>query len=98
VVVRDEYPNSSVCGLPFLLSGGVEDWHDLAHRAAEELADQGIALLLDHTERLVDGAGQRVEVIDDEGEGQLLSEDRFIVATEAEPAKANIAGLDRKRV
>jgi NADPH-dependent 2,4-dienoyl-CoA reductase/sulfur reductase-like enzyme len=36
VVVADEYPNYSICGLPFFLSGEVEDWRTLAHRTIEE--------------------------------------------------------------
>ena len=98
VVVRDAYPNYSICGLPFFLSGEVKDWHDLAHRTYEELEAQGIDLLLDHTARSVDAAAQRVQVIDDQGEKRLLWYDKLIVATGAEPAKPNIAGLDQKGV
>jgi NADPH-dependent 2,4-dienoyl-CoA reductase/sulfur reductase-like enzyme len=33
VVVADAFPNFSICGLPYLLSGEVSDWRDLAHRS-----------------------------------------------------------------
>jgi NADPH-dependent 2,4-dienoyl-CoA reductase/sulfur reductase-like enzyme len=31
-VVADDYPNFSICGLPFYVSGETLDWHQLAHR------------------------------------------------------------------
>ena len=33
VVVADEYPNFSICGIPYLISGDVYDWRTLAHRS-----------------------------------------------------------------
>ncbi len=48
VVVADRYPNFSICGLPFYLSGEVSDWHTLAHRTALEIENEGIHLLLEH--------------------------------------------------
>jgi NADPH-dependent 2,4-dienoyl-CoA reductase/sulfur reductase-like enzyme len=38
VVVADTYPNFSICGLPYYLSGDVADWRDLAHRTTTALA------------------------------------------------------------
>jgi NADPH-dependent 2,4-dienoyl-CoA reductase/sulfur reductase-like enzyme len=37
VVVADAYPNFSICGLPYYLSGDVADWRDLAHRTTSDL-------------------------------------------------------------
>ena len=31
MLVADAYPNFSICGLPYYLSGDVTDWPDLAH-------------------------------------------------------------------
>jgi NADPH-dependent 2,4-dienoyl-CoA reductase/sulfur reductase-like enzyme len=33
VLVADDYPNFSICGLPYFLSGETPDWHALAHRS-----------------------------------------------------------------
>jgi hypothetical protein len=38
VLVADRFPNYSICGLPFYLSGEVSDWHTLAHRTTNEIA------------------------------------------------------------
>ena len=32
LVFADEYPNVSICGLPFYVSGETPNWRDLAHR------------------------------------------------------------------
>ncbi len=44
VVVADAFPNYSICGLPFYLSGEVPEWQTLAHRTVAEIEAQGIAL------------------------------------------------------
>ena len=44
IVLSDSFPNFSICGLPFFLSGEVLDWRNLAHRTAEEITAQGIHL------------------------------------------------------
>ncbi len=31
VFLADDFPNYSICGLPFFLSGETPDWHSLAH-------------------------------------------------------------------
>ena len=63
VVVADAFPNFSIGGLPYYLSGDVPDWRDLAHRTTTDLEQAGIQLLLDHTARAIDPAGQPVEVV-----------------------------------
>ena len=37
VLAADRYPNFSICGLPFFLSGEVPDWKTLAHRTVDEI-------------------------------------------------------------
>lgn len=32
ILLADEYPNLSICGIPYAVSGEVPDWHLLAHR------------------------------------------------------------------
>ena len=41
VVLADRFPNYSICGLPFYLSGETPDWHWLAHRTAEDNHPRG---------------------------------------------------------
>lgn len=42
MVLADAYPNFSICGLPFYISGEVQDWHTLAHRTFDEIEEHGI--------------------------------------------------------
>ncbi len=48
MILADRYPNFSICGLPFYLSGEISDWKTLAHRTIDEIEEQGIQLCPDH--------------------------------------------------
>jgi NADPH-dependent 2,4-dienoyl-CoA reductase/sulfur reductase-like enzyme len=83
MVVADRYPNYSICGLPFYLSGEVGDWHALAHRTASELEGHGIELLLERRAAAIDPAGRTVTVAGRRGRAARLPYDRLIVGTGA---------------
>lgn len=40
LLVADAYPNFSICGIPYHVSGEVPDWRNLADRSTEELEAQ----------------------------------------------------------
>lgn len=42
VVVADSYPNFSICGIPYYVSGEVGHWSDLAHRTLADLKATGM--------------------------------------------------------
>ena len=55
LVVADSYPNFSICGLPFYLSGEVADLRTLAHhQTKEEIEQAGITLLLNSRAEAID--------------------------------------------
>lgn len=93
VVLADRFPNYSICGLPFYLSGEVSDWHELAHRTVDEITDAGISLLLEHTARAIDTANRVVTVVSKSGQTKLISYGRLIIATGAESVRPPIPGL-----
>jgi hypothetical protein len=37
VVVSDAYPNFSICGIPYYVSGEVTHWRNLAHRTLDDV-------------------------------------------------------------
>ncbi len=51
VVVADRYPNFSICGIRYHVSGEVPRWENLAHRSIGDLEATGMTLRLDTTAR-----------------------------------------------
>ncbi|QTE28522.1 FAD-dependent oxidoreductase [Pengzhenrongella sicca] len=94
VVVADGYPNFSICGIPYLISGEVAHWRNLAHRTSADLEATGMVLRLDTRATAIDVAGQRVSVIDAAGAQSWLDYDELVVGTGAVPVRPPIAGLD----
>src|SRR6266542_1082650 len=94
VVVADAFPNYSVCGLPFYVSGETPDWRQLAHRTVDELQTAGLDLLLDHTATSIDPARHEVRIENRNGNARAIAYDRLVIATGAEPVRPSISGLD----
>ena len=94
LVVADGYPNFSICGLPFYLSGEVTDWRRLAHRTQDEIEGTGIRLLLNHTATAIRPNSKTVSIRDAEGRASELPYDRLVIGTGAESIKPAIEGID----
>jgi len=95
VVLADRYPNFSICGIPYHVSGEVPDWRALAHRSTADLAATGIRLITDTTVTAIDPAGRRITATPrDAGPATHLGYNRLIVGTGAVPQQPPIAGLD----
>ena len=95
VVLADAYPNYSICGIPYYVSGDVPDWHDLAHRTIPDLEAAGVKLRLDTVARRIDPTRERVVVSVDGGREEVLGYEALVVATGAVPITPPISGLDR---
>jgi NADPH-dependent 2,4-dienoyl-CoA reductase/sulfur reductase-like enzyme len=79
LLVADAYPNFSICGLPYHLSGDVQDWRSLAHRTSADLEAAGLELLPDQTARTIDPAAKQVTVTRKRGGERQLRYDRLVI-------------------
>ena len=90
VALADAFPNFSICGLPFFLSGETPDWKHLAHRTEFP----GIEILTNHLATSIHPNDKTVSAKDKEGHAKLLSYDKLIIGTGATPVRPPIKGLD----
>ena len=93
VVVADAYPNFSICGIPYYISGEVAHWTDLAHRTAADLAATGMTVLTDGTAARINPEAHRLTIVDANGRPDELSNDALVIGTGAISVSPPIAGL-----
>jgi NADPH-dependent 2,4-dienoyl-CoA reductase/sulfur reductase-like enzyme len=93
VIAADAYPNFSICGIPYYVSGEVAHWRNLAHRTAADLEATGMSLRLDTTARRIDVLARKLLVTAAGGPEELLAYDKLIVGTGAVPVRPPITGL-----
>jgi NADPH-dependent 2,4-dienoyl-CoA reductase/sulfur reductase-like enzyme len=94
VIIADRYPNFSICGLPFYLSGEVSDWNTLAHRTADAIEKKGVRLLLGHRAVSINPQAKTVKVKNNNGITRMLQYDKLIIGSGASPFRPPLAGLD----
>ena len=93
VVVADAYPNFSICGIPYYVSGEVTHWTNLAHRTIADLKAAGMSLRLDTTARRIDVGDHQLVVAGPGGDEELLAYDVLMVGTGAVSVRPPIEGL-----
>jgi NADPH-dependent 2,4-dienoyl-CoA reductase/sulfur reductase-like enzyme len=93
VVVADAYPNFSICGIPYYVSGEVTHWTNLAHRTAADLEATGMSLRTDTRVTAINAAAHTVDVIDSAGAASQLGYDALIVGTGAVSTRPPLPGL-----
>jgi NADPH-dependent 2,4-dienoyl-CoA reductase/sulfur reductase-like enzyme len=94
LILADRYPNFSICGLPFYLSGEVSDWKTLAHRTAAEIEEKGIQLFPDHRVTAIIPDRKQVLATDAQGRGKTFSYDRLVIGTGGVSLVPNLPGID----
>lgn len=87
VFVADRFPNFSICGLPFFLSGEIKDWKTLAHRNAADIQALGIDLRLEHRVDRIDPGKREITYSALSGETGRMAFDNLIIGTGAVSAR-----------
>ena len=98
MLVADAFPNYSICGLPFYLSGEVADWHQLAHRTLGDIESAGIRVRLNTRALAIHPASHTVEVQTDGHAPETVPYDKLVIGTGAEPIRPPIPGVDQPGV
>ena len=93
VVVADAYPNFSICGIPYYVSGEVTHWRNLAHRTIADLEATGMKLRLTPPPPPSTSTAAALTVTGPDGSEELLGYDELIVGTGAVPVRPPIEGL-----
>jgi NADPH-dependent 2,4-dienoyl-CoA reductase/sulfur reductase-like enzyme len=94
VVLEDAYPNFSICGIPYYVSGEVTHWRNLAHRTTADLEAAGMRLRTDTTARRIDVPGRKLLVTTAGSVEEVLGYDKLVIGTGAVPVRPPITGLD----
>ena len=93
VLVADDYPNFSICGLPYFLSGETPDWHALAHRSEFP----GLNILRRHLARRIDASDKTISCVH-AGAEMTMRYDRLVIATGAKPVRPDLPGSKHEGV
>jgi NADPH-dependent 2,4-dienoyl-CoA reductase/sulfur reductase-like enzyme len=95
MVLADEYPNFSICGIPFYLSHEVPDYWHLAHRTRSEIEALGIEVRTSTRAIAIDPKAKtcRLRLLNHSEEE--VQYDKLIIGAGAESIKPVIAGLNQ---
>src|SRR5579863_1478401 len=93
VVVADSYPNFSICGIPYYVSGEVPAWQNLAHRTIADLEATGMQLRLNSVAKEIQDESHKVLLGGPDGADELVPYDAVIIGTGAVSLRPPINGL-----
>ena len=93
VIVGDDFPNFSICGLPYYISHEVPDWRNLAHRTTRDIESQGINVVQGSMATSIDTESKQVTVNDNRsGATTRRTYDKLVLATGALSLRPSISG------
>jgi NADPH-dependent 2,4-dienoyl-CoA reductase/sulfur reductase-like enzyme len=84
LLLADRFPNYSICGLPFYISGETPDWRALAHRRLDDLQGAGLNLLTETVADSCDANARLLRAHSPQSGEQQFQYDWLIIATGAD--------------
>jgi NADPH-dependent 2,4-dienoyl-CoA reductase/sulfur reductase-like enzyme len=94
MVLADEYPNFSICGIPFYLSREVPDYWHLAHRTRAEIESSGITVQTSTRALSIDATRKTCRLRTPSGVDEDVKFEKLIVATGAKSIIPTIDGIE----
>jgi NADPH-dependent 2,4-dienoyl-CoA reductase/sulfur reductase-like enzyme len=94
LILADRYPNFSICGLPFYLSGEITNWETLAHHTTNEIEEKDIRLFPDHRVTVIVPDRKEILAVDAEGRSKTFSYDKLVIGTGGVSLVPNLSGID----
>ena len=98
IILADEYPNFSICGIPFYISREVEHWKNLAHRTAKDIEALGIKIRMRERVMEIDDKKKSVTTLSPTGDAHHYQYDKLILGTGAKSITPPIQGLQYEGV
>ncbi len=100
IIYQDEAEVSySGCGLPYVISGVIEDEKKIVIRQPEDFAKEGIKVFIRHRVMSIDKTRQQITVRNLQNNAdEAVDYDRLILATGASPIVPNVEGINLQGV
>ncbi len=93
IVSANNFPNYSICGIPFYLGGEVKHYTDLAHRKADDIRAKGIELMLETTVTEIDAEAKKIKAAGRDGSMTELAYDKLVLGIGGKSIRPDIKGL-----
>lgn len=97
IILADEFPNLSICGIPYAISGEVTPWQNLAHRTIDDLKSFDIDFYMNTWATKIDAEAHQV-VATQEHKQLTFSYNQLMVGTGAIPKQIPILGQNLRGV
>lgn len=94
MLLADEFPNLSICGIPYAVSGEVPKWEYLAHRTVSDLKAYNIDFYMNTIALKIDFKGHIV-VTKHGNEELLFNYNKLMVGTGAVPKELPFSGMGK---
>lgn len=94
VILKDEFPNFSICGIPYAIGGEVQPWQNLAHRTLAELEKTGMHFIMNTSVTSIQPETHEITVSPNVGsQSTTLQYTKLMIGTGAVPNVPRIRGL-----